>query len=68
MCCFFVHADAKLKKRPLAHKNCPVCQSMSACVCPSDGLVVVGVHSAKFPNEKVSVFTTLCYLAFFKVI
>lgn len=24
---------------------------------PSDGLVVVGVHSAKFPNEKVGVFT-----------
>lgn len=23
--------------------------------CPSDGLVIVGVHSAKFPNEKVSV-------------
>lgn len=25
-------------------------------LCLSDGLVIVGVHSAKFPNEKVSVF------------
>lgn len=33
-----------------------------AFVSPSDGLVVVGVHSAKFPNEKVSVFTSLYYL------
>lgn len=30
----------------------------------SDGLVVVGVHSAKFPNEKVSVFIVL-HLFFF---
>lgn len=45
-------------------KNCTVFQSVSACVCPSDGLVVVGVHSAKFPNEKVSVLTTLRYLGF----
>lgn len=28
-------------------------------ISPSDGLIVVGVHSAKFPNEKVGVFTSL---------
>lgn len=33
------------------------------CVCLSDGLVVVGVHSAKFPNEKVRPVRFVC--AFF---
>lgn len=32
----------------------------------SDGLVVVGVHSAKFPNEKVSVFIARHYFYFLK--
>lgn len=30
----------------------------------SDGLVIVGVHSAKFPNEKVSVFHVYLFYTF----
>lgn len=39
-----------------------IVRSLSLSLSFSDGLVVVGVHSAKFPNEKVSVFIACCFI------
>lgn len=43
----------------LVNQILPLCVFSDVFVSPADGLVVVGVHSAKFPNEKVSVFPAL---------
>lgn len=63
---------ARHRMRPQhVRSKCPVKTFLSFHVCflcvsfrpPSDGLVVVGVHSAKFPNEKVRPVRFVC--AFF---
>lgn len=49
----------------VSRSNTPILCFFYVFVSPSDGLVVVGVHSAKFPNEKVSVFPALVNLDLF---
>lgn len=63
--CVSVSVCQSLEQRR-AKKRCQLvdqilllCVFSDVFVSPSDGLVVVGVHSAKFPNEKVSVFPSL---------